>query len=672
MIEQSFESVDYSCRFGSAVAPITVSFSLSKNKLLDTKMIAMKYTTLIALARDVVVKDSDSSNPQNTAANFVSAVRSWLTFIGKDEHQHNVGAELNSSFESVLAEYLNELVVAGLSVSTVRDRKSAIRRLHTIYQTQLSIVRNERSSELGTELRRILIKASLSPLELSRQTNVSLSFIKRTLGGAKPQKEAGLTNFRRIESFFLSSRVITTKGHFLDLLKNNVSRKVDQPKDTILDLLSIEEANSFFVNKSSSPLRLWSLEELKKNTPSLFRFLENYLAYKNQEKTWTLKTPSKKELFSPLLWVFKHNGRVVYSPTFSRFLSEFSRFLSFIKDYLNWSFSCLDNPMIFSDKSLYIAYIEFLAQRRGGKVAGAGLSVVKLASELPKELTRQVKAGFFVAQIDEGRVGEIHPAVKQYFKRFANSGRVRDPWKRLAPFLELADPARPLAELSNRLFEAAMVPQTFVAHSIDLRDSFLIAFLLALPIRERTCSHVTYKEDNSGHLRFSKKDQLWRIELPANEVKNQRSISRALPAFMNPIIERYLSEARPRLLNTWGEHAEDIGFLFVSAYRKCKSMMVNDEITGELYELTKGQMAISSRLAVITKKGLGMAIRSHAFRHITATRFLKLNPGQYQACADLLADSVETVMKHYAYHDPSWNEKMLNDSISKAFAHEMS
>jgi integrase len=215
-----------------------------------------------------------------------------------------------------------------------------------------------------------------------------------------------------------------------------------------------------------------------------------------------------------------------------------------------------------------------------------------------------------------------------------------------------------------------LIPHTFVSHAVDLRDSFLIALLLAVPLRERTCIQLTYKSDGTGHLRYSKKDQAWRIELPANQVKNQRIISRTLPVFLNASIERYLGEARPRLLNTWGSDAENIDFLFISSYRKCDSTKVIDELTGDLYELTQGQMSVSSRLGYITKKHLGLSVRAHAFRHITASRFLKLNPGQYQACADLLADSVETVMKHYAYHDASWNEKMLNDSISKAFACE--
>ena len=670
LIEKNVNKISDSYRFGSLSAPSKVSFSLSKLHIVDDKMIAMKYTTLLSVALNFVRNDSDSDAPEKTAANFASIVRSWLTFIGKDEYKHNVGAELNTSFETVLAEYLNDMVASGFSPNTIRDRKSAVRRLHTIYQTQLSIARNERSSELGVELRRILLKAELTGKDLARLAKVSPSFIQRVLSGVRPQKEAGLKNFRRIESVLLSLGVISSKGHFLDLLRLDTSEKSCDKKNSSLSSISVEEANKCYCRKSKSPLRLWSLEELKKNTPELNSFLERYVQHKNRERAWSLKRPSRKELAAPRLWAFKYNGKTVHSPTFERYLSDVVSILAFKSDYQDIPLSKLNDPCIFADKETYLSYIDFLAERRGGRIGKAGASVVTLAGEFAKEIARQEGDGTLPKLARPINVNDVVSSVKQYFKRFANSGRVRDPWKRAAPFLELDDPARPLAELSMQLQKGALIPHTFVSHAVDLRDSFLIALLLAVPLRERTCIQLTYKSDGTGHLRYSKKDQAWRIELPANQVKNQRIISRTLPVFLNASIERYLGEARPRLLNTWGSDAENIDFLFISSYRKCDSTKVIDELTGDLYELTQGQMSVSSRLGFITKKHLGLSVRAHAFRHITASRFLKLNPGQYQACADLLADSVETVMKHYAYHDASWNEKMLNDSISKAFACE--
>lgn len=669
MIENRLEFSSDSYRQSLSLPSVKVSFSLSKLNLLDKRMIAMKYSTLLATARNVVASDSDSTNPEKTAANFTTAVRSWLVFIGKDAVKHNVGPELNTTFEEGLSNYMSEMLAAGLSPSTVRDRKSAIRRLHSIYKTHASIDENLRSSELGVELRRIMLKLDMSAKELARRSNVSFSFIQRVLTGSRPQKEIGLKNLRRIEFVLLGLGAIESKGHFLDLLKCTPSKATDKPSSELLNPLSIEEANAHFQNKSSSPLSAWSLSELKSLTPSVYSFLQEYFSYKNEQRAWSLKSPSRRNLNSRLLWLFRQNGKIVHAPAFERYLAEVASMMCFLRDYQNIPVSQLDNPLIFSEKGLYLNYMSFLAERRGGKICGAGRSVVALASELIKEVARQLKSGLLVSNSTarDFDVAESISEVRKYYKRFSNSGRVRDPWELTAPLLELEDPALPLANLSKFLGKKASAPQVYLSHAIDLRDSFLSAFLLALPVRERTCIHLTYKDDGSGHLRYSKKDGAWRIEIPANQVKNQREISRTLPRFLNATIERYLGEARPRILETWGDEALGIDVLFVSCQRNRCVTRVVDELTGELYELTRGQMQVSARLGVVTKKYLGLPIRTHSFRHITATRFLKLNPGQYQACADLLADSIETVMKHYAYHDPSWNEKCLNESISAAF-----
>ena len=46
------------------------------------------------------------------------------------------------------------------------------------------------------------------------------------------------------------------------------------------------------------------------------------------------------------------------------------------------------------EKGFYIDYIDCLAERREGKIKGAGLIVLALASEITKELARQFKLGF--------------------------------------------------------------------------------------------------------------------------------------------------------------------------------------------------------------------------------------------------------------------------------------
>lgn len=655
--------------YGSSLKLVRVSFELSKLCLMDKKMVPMKYTTLLTIARGVVKHDSDSSNPEKSVANFLTAARSWLEFLNKDEHRHNVGAELNTNFENTLGEFLRELNAAGLSQSTVRDRKSAIRRLHSIYLTQVSIDKDERSSNLGTELRRLLIKSDLSAKELARRANVSFSFIQRVLSGSKPQKKQGLHNFNRIEAVFLKVGSISLKGHFTELLAFDRKCETQFGLVSKLNELSVDEANSSFQNRSNSPLKLWGIDKLKELTPTLYRFLNTYFNYKVEQRSWVLRKPGLKQIKSTVSWFTRVNGNIVYAPTFNILISYVGQFLSFLTDYQGFEVSKLDNPLIFSEQSLYIQFIDFLAERREGKLKSSGNGVLSFASELIREVARQQKLGILADSIDfdEKNVKERVSELRKFLRRFSNSGRVRDPWQRLSPFFELSDPAKPLAELSKVLNQKSRVPQTFLEDAVNLRDAFLISFLLVLPLRERSCTSLTYREDGSGHLRYSKREKVWRVEIPSNQIKNQRKVSRSLPDFLNSMIERYLAEARPRLLETWGGDSTKIDFVFVSSRRDYSTSKAKDELSEEIFELIRGQMPISARLGTITKKQFGIAVRAHAFRHIAATRFLKLNPGQYQACADLLADDVNTVMKHYAFHDVTWNEKILNDSISKAF-----
>lgn len=653
----------------NVVQPIAhVVFRLPRHFEMENEMHVMKYSSLFAIANQCVANESSAIDTQKTVDNFKSACRSWMTFLGKDENKNNVGGELNTQFDEKLSKYLAELKAARLADSTIRDRKSAIKKLYTIYQTQSSVLKNDRSSDIGVELRRLLQRADLSYKQLAKESGVSPSFIQRLLNGSNPQKDRD-SKVRRLESALIRRGVITSPGHLTELLKfvsNTTNRASPQFAKNVLGLNSnsLEDAKVCFKNLTDKPLRRITLTQFKTDFPSLYTFLNLYRAHKVSSGQWTVHPVQTKKRG---LWVFNHNGTASYSPSFDNYLSTLFGYIAYLRDYSMVPKNKIDSVDNLIDGLLLVQYIQFLKERRKGVLGGNAQRLGALCTELSREVLRQVNAGLLREPSRFDEIGSLKKRIEVLTKKTAIH-RIRNPWDKLNPFFELEEPAKPFIEISKMLLAEAKAPQSFIADAIALRDAFLLRLLAALPLRERTIVSLTYRADNTGHLRYSNKEEAWLLDLPANIIKNQRPIRRVLPTSFNSLIEAYLSEARPRLLETYGG-ALEVDWLIVAkntAKSRHNEMLVDED--GATYTVAPGQFLISPRLAVITQKYLGIAIRAHAFRHLMATRFLKLNPGQFQACADLLGDKIETVTAHYAFHDAKWNERLLNESFEKAFA----
>lgn len=658
-------SLDYRQKMVSGV-PAKVTFQLPGHFLDVYEMYRIKYSDLFNITTNYIARESLAENPQRTVDNFKSACRSWLVFLKKDEQQSIVGPELNNQFEAKLKEFLSELKVAKLSAPTIRDRKSSITKLYHIYQTHLSCAKNERSADIAVELRRLLHKADWSIADLVQHSGVSNSFIQRVINSKKPKGDKWAPTLRRLETAFLKKGVVKHQGHLTELLSLSTPEASTNLKlhGEVLSQTSLKEARLSFSNKSARPIPSLTITQLKSDFPIIYEFLLRYRVYKVSTGSWVIR-PVESNKFA-CSWVFNHDGIASYSPSFDSYLATALSYLSYLCEYRRLALEKLDSVETLINGQLMVSYMVFLKDRRGGILGGNGKRFRAFSTEMFKETTRQVKEGLLQPPNNFGHIHSAHDSVSAFVKKSSDK-KIRNPWEKLAPFFDLEEPAKPFVDISVALLKDSCAPQTFLADAIGCRDALLLRLLAAIPLREGTVTSLVYHADNSGHLKYSEKEGAWLLDIPANIIKNQVPIRRTLPKSLTPLIETYLGEARPRILLAYKE-ALSKEWLFVAKKRRIEEggKVYLDE-DGCPYSFALGQMGVSVRLAWLTEKFLGIPIRTHAFRHLMATRFLKQNPGQFQACADLLADRIETVTKHYAFHDAKWNERLLNDSIEKVF-----
>jgi len=237
-------------------------------------------------------------------------------------------------------------------------------------------------------------------------------------------------------------------------------------------------------------------------------------------------------------------------------------------------------------------------------------------------------------------------------EHIANAARqLRDPWDPIAPLLERSDPLTPVFQALDRMGRDRPDPASApIAGARHDRNHLLISILLHTRLRRFNLATLTWKVDNSGHLR-QHTDGTWFLCIPQDELKNEGSP--ALPPKGEPLvidldpddeslyesIERYLvgsGASRTILLPSTPTHA-----LFVGQEGQMDPTTVHNIV-----------LSFSARyLAECPWREGGIAgvrpFGPHAIRHLAATHVIKLT-GTYEAAALALNDSVSTLKKAYA------------------------
>lgn len=224
-----------------------------------------------------------------------------------------------------------------------------------------------------------------------------------------------------------------------------------------------------------------------------------------------------------------------------------------------------------------------------------------------------------------------------------NGHKERDPHAALQAILDFENPMDVIDGIVAA--HAAEKPQGTLesegggfALALWYREQLLLRMLAEIPLRNRNYRQAVWREDNTGNL--YRKGAGWRLRFRPVDFKNERGAARvpydvALPEHLHPWIETYLEKARPRIL---GGKATDA--LFVTRYG---GPFDRNALSGLVAELTGRFM-----VGIVDAPGF----RMHAFRHIEATAYLRHNPESYLTVADILHDTIETVLENYARRSP--------------------
>jgi transcriptional regulator with XRE-family HTH domain/integrase len=212
----------------------------------------------------------------------------------------------------------------------------------------------------------------------------------------------------------------------------------------------------------------------------------------------------------------------------------------------------------------------------------------------------------------------------------------RNPLRSIEGLRELDDPCGPVFDaVEELLVEADAFNDGSLASAIGYRDAALLAFLVLVPLRQNTLQQLTVG-DRGNHIWFQGEEMYGFI--PAELIKNGGELGdleiRGLKSELTEAIRRYCESGRPRLVG-----ASKTRLLFVS----CRSDLQWDNASERVQHLTKRFLL----------KWVDGGLPMHTFRHLVATRFLKLHSGDYVGAAALLHDRLNTVLKTYTPKDPT-------------------
>jgi integrase len=147
-----------------------------------------------------------------------------------------------------------------------------------------------------------------------------------------------------------------------------------------------------------------------------------------------------------------------------------------------------------------------------------------------------------------------------------------------------------------------------IRRAVRFRDGLMLALNAAAALRCRNLAMIQL-----GRHLIARGDG-YVLAFQANEMKARRRHEVPLPPQLTPLIERYLSEHRPVLLNG----------------------ATHDAFWVTQYGMPQGERALCQRFPKLTRKLLGKRLTSHKVRHCLASSIVDRDPGHARIAATLL------------------------------------
>lgn len=571
--------------------------------------------------------------------NHASTLNGFLSSVGKTMSSR-VGIELAAGFDKAVLEYLAILTVGARSK---RDRRSHLLRIRRIYEAVrkgTTDVTERTQTSLSIALRTAIANTGCGPELLARQVGVSASTLWRWLAGTMPSERC-LPALRRLESK-------------LGLERDSLVFKINASEDGTgaQATRTIEHRKTLVERAKEWPYRLKE-SELSEAFKSEWRSLFDYKTTsfprieRTRRGTWRCIPADSDRLHSELTRRYD-----TVCPTASQVLEMLCAFLGVVLNVPRTRGGLLDaeDPARNLQTLAWLAepdalatYVDWITARSSGILHRGQKTFSAVTAGLLRPKTGYLwQHPEYRLRLPESRRPQSddawramcelsHAQLRQVIS--ASTGVSRSPSDPISDLLELENPLLPILNAIARIEADAAAASPGGRHQAVLkRDALLLSMLLANPLRRRTMKSMTWKPDGTGTLRGSP-EQGWRIKLKAHHMKNGAKLeggeySVKVADWVKPRLDAYISEYRSTILD-----GRVSGYLFVSS-------------TGaRMWE------SISQRISELTKKYIpnspGFGI--HAFRHIVATDWLRQHPNDFLTVAELLNDSLETVLRDYAH-----------------------
>lgn len=587
-------------------------------------------------AEIVGVQSGDRTSPGNALQqlrNFRTSLNGFLVSVGKTTASR-VGKELTTGFDAALNRYLDALDVAN---TTKRDRRSHLRRYRALHEAQRATNETTRTKQVTTlseTLRAAIARTDMAPKTFARKVGVSTSAVQRYLAGAMPNRR-GIPGLRRMEY-----ELGLERDSLISLVKYD-----DMPNQ---DSTSRESEYRMRLAGRTADEYYMSIDELGPDFKKEWREL---LAYKTCVSP-TLERTAKgvwrciPQNTCPIgtTWVMVGN---TVSPAAIMALNRLRALFGFLARPIESGGQGVSPVEVqtlawLAVPSATSAYLQFLTQRSAGLVHLGQANFARFISSMVRPRTGYLRQRPELRcalpldvrpEDDEGwqsLCDEAHRHARQWIQRAKDISR--EPDAPISSLLALDAPLKPVLDAIARIEQcAAAAPSGSVSQARHKRDALLIAFVISNPLRLRTLQSLTWSPDNSGAV--YKTATGWRVRLTRAMLKNGdgkagKRYDVAVAPWVGDLLDEYVEEYRATIVGSSGG-----GYLFV-----CNgSAGIWKGMSRHVQQLTKKHVRGTA--------GFGL----HAFRHLVATDMLKRHPNAFVTAAQLLNDSLETVMRSYAH-----------------------
>lgn len=606
---------------------------------------ATTYDNLINYHLNRLREESTSSNPEQILRNSQTALRSFLSCVGKT-NASPIGQEMSSDFDGIVSNHLRTL---SLSARSISDRKSLLNSWRASFQAMGAAPnvevrgRERRSAKVPainptpfeTGLRAALRDAGLTPKTAAKLAGVSPGALGRWARGALPNCRSDATLQR------LEVTLALAPGHLNSLYEASISRFTAKHPNEYRIRLKGRTKDTFFLKAADlGPGFLAQWDGLVKYKLEVF-------PRKGRRHTggkWTVSGEAEN-CVNPIPGITTFNGLYIASAeigwTHTRALLGF---LSLPLTHGGFGLTGQENQSLawLTIPEAIDAFMAFQKERSGGIChQGHGVFAGFIASlthpnhgylTRHPELMQGIPDSFQLNRSWDDLCKETRELALNW--KAEAVGISRDPYLSIQFLLDQPEPLLPIFEAMRQLHARGdSASAGSVEEAICRRNELLIGLLVSNPLRRKNIIELTYRPNNTGTLYQSATGE-WRIRIANSSFKNGRGKTRS---------QRYDVAVAPWLHGLVAEYVRTFRPVF-AGNQKNDHVFLSSRNGGPLRDLTHVVLGITRKF-IPGSGGFG----PHGFRHLVATDWLRRNPNDFLTVAELLNDTLEVVMTTYAH-----------------------